>query len=139
MFDRTRFRRGVLDGMAGVLVLASLPAAAHHSVAAAFDTTRTIVIEGQVRELTLGSPHSRLVVETETADGQTMTWVTELASAAFLRRAGWTPKSLGVGERIRLTGSPSRYSATEVYAVTVTKANGTQLSLLPLWSGNAAH
>jgi hypothetical protein len=118
-------------GLAALLAAVSLPAPAHHSVTAAFDMARTVSIDGQVRELQLASPHSHLRVEVRDANGQTVTWVTELAASVYLRRAGWTENSLAVGEHVRLTGAPSRYNPRELYAITVTRSDGTRLALLP--------
>jgi hypothetical protein len=132
MASVTTITRAGRVGLAGLLAAASLPALAHHSVAAAFDGARTVTIEGQVRQLELASPHSRLMVDVRAADGQTVTWVTELAASPYLRRAGWTEKSLAVGERVRLTGAPSRYTPRELYAITVTRADGSRLPLLPV-------
>ena len=119
-------------GLAGLLAAVSLPATAHHSVTAAFDIAHTVTVEGEVRALELASPHSHLRVDVRGADGTTVTWVTELAASAYLRRAGWSEKSLSVGERVRLTGAPSRYTPRELYAVSVTKSDGTRLALLPV-------
>jgi len=127
--------RTVRPAAAFFLVCANARALAHHSVTATYDTSKIIMLDGDVRQLELGFPHSHLLVEVRGAHGA-VTWKTELASVVFLRRAGWTSKSLSVGEHVHLTGSPSRYSATELYVLSVTKADGTHLALLPLSAGD---
>lgn len=114
------------------LSLLLLPLAqAHHSVTAEYDTSKVIAIDGQVRSFDLGSPHSHLIMNVAQADGSQVLWQTELPSVTFLHRAGWTEKSLSVGERIRVTGSPRRSNPTELYAISVTKNDGSQLPLVP--------
>jgi|SRR5580692_3534496 hypothetical protein len=106
-------------------------ALAHHSVTAVYDTSKTITLIGDVRELQLNSPHSLLVVEVGNPQGQPVTWHGELPALVFLHRAGWNSRSLLVGEHVHLTGSPSRYSATDFYVTSITKSDGTRLPLLP--------
>lgn len=118
----------------GWLCLSALvfqPVYAHHSVTAEYDTSKVITIDGQVRALDLGSPHSHLTIGVLRSDGSSVSWQTELASVTFLHRAGWTEKSLSLGERVRLTGSPSRNNPTQLYVITVTKADGSQLTMVP--------
>lgn len=123
-----RTLRGLL--VAVPMCLAGL-ASAHHSVTAVYDTTKTITLTGDVRELQLDSPHSLLVVEVGNAHGQAVTWRGELPALVFLRRAGWNNHSLVVGEHVHVTGSPSRYNATDFYVTGITKSNGNRLPLLP--------
>jgi len=109
------------------------PAAqAHHSVTSQYDTSRFITLEGTVLILQLGSPHSVLVIVTARPHSQSVSWTAELASAIFLRRAGWTSRSLTLGEPVRLTGAPSRNNPTALYATSVIKGDGTHLLLVPL-------
>jgi hypothetical protein len=106
-------------------------AIAHHSVTSVYDTSKTISLVGDVRQLQLDSPHSLLVIEVGDPHGQSVAWRGELPALVFLHRAGWTTHSLAVGEHVHVTGSPSRYSATDFYVVSITKSDGTQLPLLP--------
>jgi len=118
--------------LGGLLLSVCSSAYAHHSVAAQYDTSKSISITGDVRELQLASPHSYIIVEVAHAGAQMTSWRAELTSAAFLHRAGWTARSLSVGEHVQLTGSPSRTNALELYVTAITKADGSHLALLPL-------
>jgi hypothetical protein len=106
------------------------PVQAHHSVAAVYDTTRTVTIDGEIRELTLASPHSHLTISVLEADGNQRLWQTDMSSVGSLYRAGWTSKSLTIGEHVRVTGSPSRENPLQLYVISVIKADGTRLSTL---------
>ena len=107
------------------------PAQAHHSVTADFDTTKVIAVDGQVRTLDLASPHSYLTLDVTPAGSKAEHWRVELPSLTFLRRAGWSEKSLVAGEHVRLTGSPQHKIPLELYAISITKDDGSQLPLLP--------
>jgi hypothetical protein len=111
----------------------ALPTAtwAHHSVVATYDTKKSISISGNVQSLQLANPHSYLVVEVPEPGGKPTRMRGEMTAVGLLRRAGWTEHSLAIGEHVQLTGSPARYSATDFYVTSVTKANGSHLALLP--------
>ena len=112
-------------------LLAAWPVAAHHSVVSEYDTSKTIAYSGHVKSLQLGNPHSYLVVEVARPGGPDLVLRGEMASAGLLKRAGWTPQSLAVGEHVRLTGSPGRHSDTDFYIISVTRDDGSQLPLIP--------
>lgn len=121
-----------------VLWLLATPAWAHHSVVSQYDTTQSMSISGNVKALQLGNPHSYLVIEVVQPGGRASVEVRgEMASAGLLRRAGWTKQSLLLGERIRLTGSPARHSAADFYITSVTRADGSQLALVPCSLGSS--
>jgi hypothetical protein len=129
--------RAASGGLCG-LALCALPVQAHHSVAAQYDTSRVVSIEGDVRSLEITSPHSHLLIEVSRPDGSSVSWRAELASAASLYRAGWSRYCVAIGEHVRVTGAPSRANATELYLTDLTKADGSHLQLLPRSSVLAA-
>jgi hypothetical protein len=76
----------------------SAPATAHHSFAM-FDSTRTIVVSGTVRDFQWVNPHSwiQLLV---TDGNETVEWSIEGRSPNVLVRRGWTRTTLKPGDRI---------------------------------------
>jgi Family of unknown function (DUF6152) len=107
------------------------PVLAHHSVTSEYDTSKVVTLDGEVQTLELASPHSRLTLDVKGPGGTSTSRQTELPSVAFLHRAGWTEASLRSGEHIHLTAAPSRSDATRLYAISITKADGSHLALLP--------
>ena len=74
---------------ASLVLLAGLPAAAHHNGATYFDTSTTIEHSGAtVVEYAIVNPHGRLHYTFTDADGNVQEWSAELASANNLRRRG---------------------------------------------------
>jgi hypothetical protein len=83
-------------------------AGAHHSFAVFFNTDAQLVkITGVVRDFQFRNPHG--VITLAVAKGkEQITWRAETNSPSVLRRRGWTPESLHVGDKVTLEGWPAR-------------------------------
>ncbi|HEY5624199.1 MAG TPA: DUF6152 family protein [Gammaproteobacteria bacterium] len=93
---------------ASVLPLAAaVPAFAHHS-AYAFDTERTLVLEGVVTEWFWANPHCLLKFDVETDGGEIVEWVTETQAPANMIDAGWRKNDLRPGDEVTVTVQPAR-------------------------------
>jgi hypothetical protein len=68
-----------------------MPVAAHHSVAATFDTSKEITIRGVVTRIDWTNPHARFWVDVRNDDGAVSNLELELPPPNFLKR------SLGLG------------------------------------------
>jgi hypothetical protein len=90
-------RIGVASG--ALIVFLSMPALGHHSDAA-LDTESVTLLEGTVTEYSLRNPHSYFVVETTGESGETVSWEVQMGSVPSLRRRGWTPDTLAIGDRV---------------------------------------
>jgi hypothetical protein len=79
-------------------------AEAHHSFAVFFNTEAQMVkITGVVRDFQFHNPHG--VITLAVAKGkEQITWRAETNSPSVLRRRGWTPESLHVGDKVTLEG-----------------------------------
>lgn len=129
---KRRACNGWRTGLTAMLLGAvAAPVWAHHSVTAMYDLEKILTLAGTVQRLQLGSPHSHLTVTVPGQRGRSSIWEVELPSLTFLQRAGWNEQTLKPGDRITLTGSPSRYSNAQLYVRSVTRADGTALALLP--------
>jgi hypothetical protein len=95
------------------------PALAHHS-GAMFEETKTVTIEGVVREFQYTNPHSWLLVDVTGTDGRVTTWGFEAEGPSTLQRAGIRPGDFKAGTRVTVTGRPmkdGRPAATWEHAV----------------------
>lgn len=130
-----RLRFPVFAGVAaGVLALS---ASAHHSTAM-FDWGKEKSVEGVVDKFEWTQPHAFIWVNTPARGGKVDTWGFEGMSPSWLRRNGWTAKSLAAGDKVNLTYYPLRDKRKGGFFVRVTLPNGTTFQGLPGRPGGGA-
>jgi len=93
--------------LAGILVF-SMAAYAHHSIGAAYDTSKDSKIEGKLVQFNFRNPHSFVTVDVTDAAGKVQRWVVEWGGAGALGGQGITRSTLKVGDEVVITGNPSR-------------------------------
>ena len=96
---------GVLLAATGLTMSATL--VAHHS-AAAFDTTKEVMMNGTVTEWRWGNPHCILKYSAKDAAGVVKTWAVETANPTSMTQRGWSRSSFKVGDEITVTLLPAR-------------------------------
>ena len=84
-------------------------ASAHHFLVAAYDFDHTVTVAGRVTEFLLRKPHSYVKVEGLDQDRRQQAWLVEWSDSAQLGRAGITFDTLKPGDRVVVTGNPSRH------------------------------
>ena len=92
---------------AAAVAVATVPAAAHHS-GAMFEESKTITVEGTVKEFQYTNPHSWLLVDVKNKDGSVTTWGFEAEGPTTLLRAGIRPSEFPAGTRVTMTGRPMK-------------------------------
>ena len=116
--------------LAGVsLLLAAVPALAHHAFAAEFDQTKPIKVRGSVVKWELTNPHSWIHIDVKGPDGKAVTWMIEGASPNNLYRLGFTKESLPAGTDITVEGYQAKDGSTRAVGRNITFADGKTLFL----------
>ena len=77
--------------------------AMHHSIAGVYDSSRLVTIESVVAEFHFVNPHPFVLVD---ANGER--WKLELDNLSELVEVGMTKDTLRSGDRVVVSGSPSR-------------------------------
>ncbi len=121
-----RTRINVLVGGLGVLV-AVLPALAHHAFVAQYDASKSITLQGVVTKVEWTNPHARFYVDVKDKSGSVTNWNLELASPNALRRLGWTRDILKPGDKVSVFVAPAKDGAKMANARTVTLADGRKM------------
>jgi Family of unknown function (DUF6152) len=114
---------GVLIGGVGLL-LAAMPALAHHSFAAEYDAAKPVTLKGTVTKVEWMNPHARFYIDVKDDAGAVTNWEFELGSPNGLMRAGWTRNSLKQGDEVSVSGSLAKDGSHLANARTVTLADG---------------
>jgi len=93
-------------GVAMVLVMLSIAAVAeaHHSYAM-FDRSKTITLDGTVKEFQWTNPHAWIEVVVESSDGPKQ-YSIEGNNPRVLSRAGWTFNTLKPGDKVTIVMNP---------------------------------
>lgn len=113
--------------LAGAVVAATAPLSAHHASAPLFDQTKTIELQGAVKVWRLSNPHPLLILEVADAKGEKVECTVSFGNAAgtALRRRGWTPETIKVGEVVMAKGNPARAAGTcGIDGASLTRADG---------------
>ena len=114
-------------GVAGGLMLAAMPILAHHSFAAEYDATKPVTITGAVTKVEWLNPHARFYVDVKDDKGAVTNWELELGSPNGLMRAGWTRKSMAIGDMVTVQGSLAKDGSKLANARSVVLAGGKRL------------
>ena len=115
----------VLAGLA--VLLAAVPAVAHHSFAAEYDGTKPIKLTGTVTKFELTNPHSWIYIDVKDADGKVVNWGFETASVANLYRRGFRKDTVAPGSVVTIEGYLAKDGAHLANARNVTLGDGRKI------------
>ena len=108
----------------GVLAMAAVPALAHHSFAAEFDSKKPVELKGTVTELEWVNPHAWIHLDVTDETGKVSSWNCELGSPNLLMRNGWRKDSIKPGDVIIVSGSAAKDGSNLANARTVKTIDG---------------
>lgn len=91
------------------------------------DTSRDLVLVGEVRSFDFNSPETVIEVEVESSSGQPSIWRVVTKSATELRRQGWTSQSLFPGELVQIEGELIQGSRLSLQMTKLVRTNGQEL------------
>ena len=123
-----------------LLVVAGVPALAHHSFAAAYDMTKPITIEGVIDEVRLTNPHSWFVVDVKDAGGKVTQWKFEAGTPSGMLRNGFKKDVIKHGAEVTITGFHAKDPTLNVGMLRelTTKADGKKYGMFGPQEGPGA-
>jgi len=132
----TRAFNSTLMAVAAMLAAAAAvsPALAHHSFTM-FDQSKTVTLEGTVKDFRWTNPHVFIQLLVKNNQGTEDEWSIEMTSPEHLSRAGWRPGTLKPGDKVTLSIHPLHGNATGGQYLSGTGPNGPLLGGPPSGGG----
>jgi hypothetical protein len=108
----------------GGLLLAALPALAHHSFAAEYDGTKPVKVTGVVTRIEWTNPHIWFYLDVKDDAGKVANWGFSGAPPGVLMRRGITKDSMKIGDTIHVEGFRAKDGSINGSGGIVTFADG---------------
>jgi Family of unknown function (DUF6152) len=121
-------RRLTIGLIACAAIAYEQPVFAHHSFAQ-FDASKTLTLNGTVRNFEWTNPHAWLWILVPGPAGTTELWGAETKAPTGLARDGWTKRSFKPGDKIKLEIHPIRTGAKAGDFIRATFADGRQVAV----------
>ena len=113
-------RSGIVCAIA--LAATATGAQAHHSYAM-FDRSKTVALNGTVKQFQWTNPHSWIQVVVA-GDSGSEEWSVEMGSPFELTRVGWNPSMLKAGDKVIIQVHPTKDGTKGGGFVSATDADG---------------
>ena len=129
--ERRRF--AVLAASVALLLVAAMPARAHHSFQAVFDANQPVTVRGVITEVRLENPHSWFFLDVKDANGKVERWSFEGSTPTSLIRSGVKPGTIKGGDEVTVKGYHARDASQNVGAAReIVMSDGRAFAVGPL-------
>ena len=124
----------MLAALAVSLGAISFPVFGHHG-SAAYETNSSLTFKATVTDFRFINPHCQVFFDVKNDQGEVEHWQGELTAPNKLARAGWTKRSLNVGDQITVSGFAAKGGARSIW---IRKLVGPDGQPMQLSEGDAA-
>ena len=116
-----------LGGIAAAVLVAGVPALAHHAFSAEFDATKPVALRGKITKMEWINPHAWMHIEVTNEDGTVDNWMIEAGPPGALVRRGWRRDSVIPGTEVLVEGYQAIDGSFRANGRDVTFPDGTRL------------
>jgi len=120
-------KTGLLTTLAAFgLLLAEMPAVAHHSFAAEYDSNNLITLTGVITKVEWTNPHMYIHMDVKGPDGKVVNWSLEGYPPNTLKRTGFTRDLLKEGDKVTMTAYKAKDGTNTGAGREITFADGSK-------------
>ena len=112
--------------VAVALLLAIVPATAHHSTAM-YDMANPVTVKGTVKRFEWTNPHAFIYIDVKDDKGNVVEWEIELMSLNHLRSYGWVRDTVKSGDEISCTGGRAKSGAPSMISAMIKLPDGREI------------
>src|SRR5258705_4291527 len=103
------FRAFVSTAVLVGALAAAVPAIAHHSFAAEYDSTKTVKLTGNVTRVDWQNPHAYFYIDVKNSEtGRVENWAFEMGAPSVIARQGWTKTSMKISDVVTVEGTRAK-------------------------------
>ena len=107
-------------------MLSSMPAIAHHSFAAEYDSNQLITLTGVITKVEWTNPHIYIHLDVKGEDGKVVTWALEGYPPNTLKRTGFSRNLLKEGDTVTITAYKAKDASNTGAGREITFPDGTK-------------
>jgi hypothetical protein len=109
------------------LILAALPAMAHHSFAAEYDRDQPVTLKGTLTKVEWTNPHGWIYVDVKGEDGKVTNWAVEFGAPNALLRRGLRRGDFPAGVELLVKGYRAKSGSPTINGTSVQFPDGRNL------------
>jgi len=109
------------------ILLAALPASAHHSAFVHFDRNELVEVTGELVSIDWRNPHTEMTVRVVDEAGNETLWLGQERGVVLLSRKGVTRDMFEPGDTIRIAGFRGRVNRSSVFVTNIMLADGREI------------
>jgi hypothetical protein len=109
------------------LMLAALPALAHHSFSAEYDRDQPITLQGTLTKVEWTNPHGWIYIDVKGEDGKVTNWAVEFGAPNALLRRGLRKTDFPTGVELLVKGYRAKSGSPTINGTSVKFPDGRNL------------